>query len=213
MPRLALTLCALWFLSLFLVRSVVQWRRTGSTGWKGFHGRVGSLPWLAGTSVSLGLVLALLAPVGALLAWSGAAILFSNPAAHLAGAAMAVVGTVGAVASQFSMGDSWRVGVDESERTELVTSGLFAWVRNPIFSFMGLSLLGLLMMVPNSLAVLACLLTLVGIQIQVRVVEEPYLERTHGEAYARYRASVGRFVPRVGRMSMAHLDAGAGDTQ
>lgn len=210
MPRLALALCAVWFLSLFLVRSVVQWRRTGSTGWKGFHGRVGSLPWLAGTSVSLGLVLALLVPVGALLGWPGAAILFSNPAAHLAGAALAGVGTMGAVASQFSMGDSWRVGVDESEKTELVTSGLFAWVRNPIFSFMGLSLLGLLLMVPSTLALLACLLTLAGIQIQVRVVEEPYLEKTHGEAYARYCASAGRFVPRVGRLPIAGLDASAG---
>jgi len=212
-PRLALTLCVLWLFSLFVFRAVLQWRRTGSTGWKGFHGRVGSLPWMAGASMSLGLLLAALAPVGALSGWPGAAILLSNAAAHLAGAVFAVVGTVGAVASQFSMGDSWRVGVDESETTELVTSGLFSWVRNPIFSFMGLSLLGLLLMVPNSLAVLACLLLVVGIQIQVRVVEEPYLERTHGQAYARYCRSVGRFLPRLGRRSMADLDAdiGAGD--
>lgn len=199
MPRLAFALFVLWFVSLFGLRSVVQWRRTGSTGWRGFRGRVGSLPWLAGTSVSLGVLLALLAPLGALSGWPGGAVVFSEPAIHLFGAGLAVAGTVGALASQLAMGDSWRVGVDASETTELVTGGLFSWVRNPVFSFMGISLVGLALMVPNALAGLACLLTAVGIQVQVRVVEEPYLERTHGEAYARYRRSVGRFLPRPGR--------------
>ncbi|MDJ0866296.1 MAG: isoprenylcysteine carboxylmethyltransferase family protein [Myxococcota bacterium] len=201
MPRSALAICALWFLSLFVVRSVVQWRRTGSTGFKGFHGRVGSLPWIGGTSVSLGLVLALLAPLGALQGWPGGALLFSSLPVHAAGSLIAVAGTVGAHAAQLAMGSSWRVGVDETETTQLVTDGLFSWVRNPIFSFIGVSGVGLLMMVPNGLAILAGLLTAAGIEIQVRFVEEPYLERTHGERYARYAAAVGRFVPRVGRLA------------
>ena len=73
MPKLALALSAFWFVSLLLVRSVVQWRRTGSTGLKGFHGRVGSLPWCAGVVTSLGFVLTPLAPVAALLGWPGGA--------------------------------------------------------------------------------------------------------------------------------------------
>ncbi|HLS74191.1 MAG TPA: hypothetical protein VK046_10500 [Actinomycetaceae bacterium] len=36
-------------------------------------------------------------------------------------------------------------------------------------------------------------------EIQVRLVEEPYLLRTHGPAYARYTARVGRFLPGLGR--------------
>ena len=65
---------------------------------------------------------------------------------------------------------------------------------------MGISLLGLVLLVPNGIAAGACLLAVVGIELQVRVVEEPYLQKTHGERYARYAASVGRFVPRVGRL-------------
>ena len=53
MPRLALALLILWFVSLFVFRTIVQWRQTGSTGIKGFHGRVGSLSWLAGATASL----------------------------------------------------------------------------------------------------------------------------------------------------------------
>jgi len=39
----------------------------------------------------------------------------------------------------------------------------------------------------------------VSLELQVRAVEEPYLRRTHGTAYERYVAQVGRFVPALGR--------------
>ena len=52
MPRLALVLFAAWAGCLLVARSIVHWRATGSTGIKGFHGRVGSLPWLAGAAAS-----------------------------------------------------------------------------------------------------------------------------------------------------------------
>jgi protein-S-isoprenylcysteine O-methyltransferase Ste14 len=45
---------------------------------------------------------------------------------------------------------------------------------------------------------LACVL--LSIQIQVRLVEEPYLLRVHGDAYRRYAARTGRFVPGLGRL-------------
>lgn len=200
-PKLALALCLLWFLSLFVFRTLVQWRRTGSTGLKGFHGRPGSLPWLAGVAASLGLVLAPLAPLAALLGWPGGALLFRAPVLHLVGAGLVLAGVAGALLAQLSMGDSWRVGVDDSEQTRLVTDGLFAWVRNPIFSFIGLSLAGLLLLVPSPLALLAAFFTALGIELQVRVVEEPYLQRTHGEEYARYVSRVGRFIPSRSRIS------------
>ena len=38
-----------------------------------------------------------------------------------------------------------------------------------------------------------------GLELQVRAVEEPYLLRTHGDAYRAYAARVGRFLPGVGR--------------
>jgi protein-S-isoprenylcysteine O-methyltransferase Ste14 len=200
MPRLAIVLSVVWFVSLFVFRTVVQWRKTGSTGLKGFHGTVGSLPWIAGSSMSLGLALAPIAPVGALLRWPGGALLVASPPLHIVGAACALAGIVGALLAQLSMGDSWRVGVDEAETTELVTIGPFAWVRNPIFTFMGLSLIGLTLLVPNILSFVAAALAVLGIELQVRAVEEPYLKSTHGAAYRYYASRVGRFVPGVGRL-------------
>ena len=205
MPRLALALCVLWFVSLFVLRSVSQLRNTGSTGFKGFSGRVGSLPWIAGILVAIGLLLAPLAPIAALEDWSGGSLLIRNPALHALGAIFALAGIGGALFAQHSMGSSWRIGVDESETTELVTSGLFAWVRNPIFSFVWLSLLGLVLLVPNTIASLGAGATIVGIEIQVRAVEEPYLEATHGDDYREYTANVGRFFPKLTRGSSSRL--------
>jgi len=199
-PRLALVLAIVWFVSLFVFRSIVQWRTTGSTGIKGFHGRIGSTPWLAGVGASLGLFLAPLAPLAALLDWPGGGLLFQQQAVHLIGAVGVAIGIVGALFAQLSMGESWRIGVDEGESTQLVVDGPFAWVRNPIFSFVWLSLLGLVLMVPSPLALLAALTTVVGIELQVRAVEEPYLRGVHGDGYDRYAAEVGRFAPGIGRL-------------
>lgn len=200
MPRLALALLVLWFFSLFVARTAIQLRRTGSSGVKGFHGPVGSRPWLAGVCASAGLALAPFAPLAALLGWSGGELFAEHAALHLTGAALVALGIAGALAAQLSMGESWRIGVDDSEKTQLVTGGLFRWVRNPIFSFVWVSAAGLVLLVPNLLSLLACALTVLGIELQVRAVEEPYLKRTHGDAYARYAAAVGRFAPGIGRL-------------
>jgi protein-S-isoprenylcysteine O-methyltransferase Ste14 len=55
--------------------------------------------------------------------------------------------------------------------------------------------------VPNLLSVLTLAGFIVGIQIQVRLVEEPYLRRVHGDAYRRYAMRTGRFLPMIGRAS------------
>jgi protein-S-isoprenylcysteine O-methyltransferase Ste14 len=98
------------------------------------------------------------------------------------------------------MGTSWRVGVDERERTTRVTGGPFAYVRNPIFTFMVVAASGLALLAPNLAALLGLCSLMVGLEIQVRLVEEPYLVRAHGQAYAAYAARAGRFVPGVGRL-------------
>jgi len=97
------------------------------------------------------------------------------------------------------MGASWRIGVDDTEHTRLVTTGVFAYVRNPIFTAMLATFAGLALMVPNPVAVTGYALLLAGVQAQVRAVEEPYLQQIHGRAYTDYTTRVGRFLPGIGR--------------
>ena len=122
-----------------------------------------------------------------------------------AGLIVTVVGFLGVLAAQAGMGASWRVGVDATERTELVTTGAFAVVRNPIFTAMLTTLGGLTLLVPTVVTAAAWLCLLVAVELQVRFVEEPYLLRTHRQAYASYAARVGRFVPGLGRLRRISL--------
>jgi protein-S-isoprenylcysteine O-methyltransferase Ste14 len=117
--------------------------------------------------------------------------------------------TLGAVVllAQGAMGASWRIGVDDSERTDLVTDGLFRWIRNPIFTGMAAVSAGVALMAPTLIAVLALVCLTAAVQIQVRVVEEPYLRRTHGRAYADYAATAGRFLPAIGRLPVSTADS------
>ncbi|GAA4289104.1 hypothetical protein [Georgenia daeguensis] len=63
------------------------------------------------------------------------------------------------------------------------------------------ALLGMTLLVPSAVTTAALLCLLVAVELQVRVVEEPYLLRTQGQAYASYAATVGRFLPGLGRLA------------
>jgi protein-S-isoprenylcysteine O-methyltransferase Ste14 len=101
--------------------------------------------------------------------------------------------------AQLGMGASWRIGVSDDQGTDLITSGWFSAVRNPIYTSMIAAWIGFFLMVPTSVGLAALVLAVIGLEMQVRLVEEPYLRRAHGEEFRAYEARVGRFVPGVGR--------------
>lgn len=84
-----------------------------------------------------------------------------------------------------------------------MTSGPFGLVRNPIFTVMAVTGGGLALMTPNVVALTGFVVLVAALHLQVRVVEEPYLLRTHGDAYAAYAAQTGRFLPGLGRLPRA----------
>ncbi len=113
---------------------------------------------------------------------------------RILGLALFGLGLVGTLVAQLAMGDSWRIGVDESERTGLVTAGPFAVVRNPIFAAMIPTSLGFALLVPNVVALAAFLALVAELQLQVRLVEEPHLMRAHGERYLAYASRAHNWV-------------------
>jgi protein-S-isoprenylcysteine O-methyltransferase Ste14 len=102
--------------------------------------------------------------------------------------------------AQRQMGASWRIGI-ERERTALVTSGLYAVVRNPIYSALLLAAVGLATLTPSSWTVLGTLQAAIVVGLQARL-EEEHLLRVHGPEYRAYAARVGRFWPGVGRLGL-----------
>ncbi|UMG94907.1 isoprenylcysteine carboxylmethyltransferase family protein [Nocardioides sp. TF02-7] len=203
----ALGLLALYVLVGFGIRTVVQVRRTGDSGFRGLSGSPGTAEWWAGILFAAALLTAVLGPGAGLLGLEAVGPL-ADPRVAVLGIGLTLLGIVGTFLTQLSMGDNWRVGVDEDEHTALVTHGPFALVRNPIFTAMIVTGAGIALIVPNVIALLGWIVLVVAIELQVRVVEEPYLLRHHGDDYRGYLASVGRFLPAVG-LQPGRRDAGS----
>jgi len=200
MAALALGAYAVYMALAFGLRTVIQLRRTGSSGFEGVSGRPGSAEWWAGVLFVVAIAVGVAAPVLALTGVVEPISALDVTAVHAVGIALFALGLLGTLVAQMAMGESWRIGVDEAQTTDLVTDGPFALVRNPIFAAMLPASAGLALMVPSSVALAGMAALVLALELQVRVVEEPYLLRSHGAGYAGYAARVGRFLPGVGRL-------------
>jgi protein-S-isoprenylcysteine O-methyltransferase Ste14 len=177
-----------------------NWRHQQATGSSGL--RPPKNPWTAagigsllfGASLLMGLLSPVLVLAGVVHTYWG-----SGPPSLVGGGAVAISGLLGILWSQGSMGTSWRIGVQQDERTLLVSGGPFRLVRNPIYIAIATFSVGLFLLTPSTLGIVAVAGLVAAIQIEVRLVEEPYLRRMHGAAYDEYCRQVGRFVPWLGR--------------
>src|SRR5215210_4353737 len=152
MAALDLALFALYGAVAFGARTVIQIRRTGSSGFKGVGGRPDSVEWLGGVLFVVALVLGVAAPVLDLAGLLEPIDVLDGQIGHAAGVGLFAGGLLTTVVAQLAMGESWRIGVDTEERTALVTDGPFSVVRNPIFSGMIPVALGLALLVPSAVA-------------------------------------------------------------
>jgi protein-S-isoprenylcysteine O-methyltransferase Ste14 len=192
MVAIALWLDLVFVVVAFAVRTWVQRRRTGDWGWR--LGRPDSAAEGLARVLLLGSAVAIVAALVTAETSSPAAV--AGVSVAIAIASVALVGV-----AQLQMAESWRIGVDPDERTELVRSGLYAYVRNPIYAGMAAYAIAHVGLTPSPAAVVAALSMVTGVELQVRLVEEPYLHRVHGTAYRTWTHTSGRFVPRLGRSS------------
>jgi protein-S-isoprenylcysteine O-methyltransferase Ste14 len=195
----ALALYLLYLLLAFGVRTVLHRGRTGSTGFRGLSGRRGSASWWGGVLFVVALVLGPLGPLLQLLDALAPLPPLAHPSSAVLGVAVAAAGIAATLAAQHAMGTAWRVGVDPDEVTALVTGGVFAHVRNPVFTSMFVTGAGLAFTAGDVVSLLALVVLLVAVHLQVLTVEEPHLLALHGDTYRAYTAHTGRFLPRLRR--------------
>ena len=92
-----------------------------------------------------------------------------------------------------SFGKAWRIGIDEENSNELITFGMFKFSRNPIFLFMNLYYIGIMLIYPNIIFILMAIGTIIGIHFQM-LREEKFLENKFGEKYNEYRKNTRRYI-------------------
>lgn len=115
---------------------------------------------------------------------------------RVAGIALGVGGVIIFGVSVFTMRDNWRAGVPKNENTELVTSGIYAFSRNPAFLGFDLIYIGILAMFYNTSLLIVTLLAVVLLHLQIVNVEEDFLLAAFGDDYLTYKKKVCRYIGR-----------------
>jgi len=112
----------------------------------------------------------------------------------IAGLATGLLGLLICHIAQRTMGAAWRVGLDVERRTDLITSGLFHYIRNP--TYLGLFLVnGAVWLIWPTWAIGTFVLVFVlFIEVQVRC-EERHLLAAHGDVYVTYLEQTKRYIP------------------
>jgi protein-S-isoprenylcysteine O-methyltransferase Ste14 len=102
----------------------------------------------------------------------------------IVGGVLAAVGWVGLVVARVQLGRSFSV---TAQARKLVTTGIYSKIRNPIYVFSTMFLVGLAIVIERPL-----LFLLLGVLIPVQWFrarkEEAVLARAFGEEYERYKA-------------------------
>jgi protein-S-isoprenylcysteine O-methyltransferase Ste14 len=91
------------------------------------------------------------------------------------------------------MGRNWRMDISDSN-TSLVTEGLFARIRHPIYAFSIAMMIATATVLPTPAMIAIAAVHVLLMNVKARR-EEAHLARLHGEAYARYVERTGRFLP------------------
>ena len=110
-----------------------------------------------------------------------------------AGLILSLISIVGFALTLASFGDSFRVGIDEEKPDKLITQGMFAISRNPIYVCFLLFFTGLFLVHRNIVIAIAIVLFALAIHRQV-IREEKFLASHYGEGYEEYRTKVRRYL-------------------
>ncbi len=112
------------------------------------------------------------------------------------GAVIAVCGVIVFILSVLTMRDSWRAGVSKTDKTELVTTGIYQISRNPAFLGFDLVYIGILWMFFNWVLLAVSVFAAFMLHLQIVNVEEEFLASSFGEPYVEYKKKVCRYLGR-----------------
>ena len=95
--------------------------------------------------------------------------------------------------SLISFRKSFRVGIDVNVSQELITTGVFAYSRNPMYVAFAFVLLGQVLIFPSWI-LLAYLVAATWLFNRQVLLEEAFLKQRYGEEYSEYCKRVRRYI-------------------
>lgn len=115
--------------------------------------------------------------------------------ARFTGFCTGILGDIIFLLSVLFMRDSWRAGIPEKDKTELVTDGIYKFSRNPAFLGFDFQYIGFMLMYFNPLTAAFTVFAVLMLHLQI-LQEERYLEGVFGKPYTDYKKSVFRYLGR-----------------
>lgn len=94
-----------------------------------------------------------------------------------------------------AMKSNWRAGYSEGQNTDLVTTGIYKYSRNPAFVGFDLLYIGCSLAFPNLFNIAAMVIAMVFFHMQI-LGEEEFLTDMFGKAYTDYKAKTMRYLGR-----------------
>lgn len=113
------------------------------------------------------------------------------------GLALTAVGVGISIWARLSLGSNWSGMVTLKEDHQLVGTGLYRWIRHPIYTGILLAMVGTAMIAGNLRACLAVVLALATLYFKARR-EERFLREEFGTRFEEHSRRTGMFLPRLG---------------
>lgn len=113
--------------------------------------------------------------------------------ARIAGTGAAFLGMCFFISAVVTMKDSWRAGVEEGQKTKIITKGVYSISRNPAFVGFDLLYLGVALTFSNIVGLLSAAVAVVLLHFQI-LEEEKMLPGIFGPEYLEYKKRTRRYL-------------------
>ncbi|UMB60164.1 isoprenylcysteine carboxylmethyltransferase family protein [Lutibacter sp. A80] len=189
------TYLIVYFLLIFVLRSLLLWKKTGinpltfnqTDDAHGYNGKI--------FSIISSLELIVVGIYAFKIEWYKYLLPFwylENDTLSKVGWGFLIISLIVVWIAQSQMANSWRIGIDEKNKTTLITKGLFSISRNPIFLGIMFANIGLFLVIPNAFTLLVISLSTTSINTQIRL-EEAFLKQEFGNEYETYSKKAKRW--------------------
>lgn len=108
------------------------------------------------------------------------------------GIIVSLIGIIVFVIAMITMKENWRAGVDATQKTTMVKSGIYKVSRNPAFLGFDLFYIGITLAFSNPLLMVYLFLCILMFHLQI-LEEEKFLKSVFGQEYINYKNNTGRY--------------------
>lgn len=119
--------------------------------------------------------------------------LYDNVVISILGLVITSIGVLFFILAMVFMKTSWRVGIDKSTKTNLITSGFYRFSRNPAFVGMDLMFLGTAITYGTTVTIISSLLVIISLHFQI-LQEEKHMKETFKKEYDDYTKRTARYL-------------------